>query len=195
MSEKDTRLLTICVKQQHRKGYSPMYCIVLIMYEVWQLCTLKRALAGCRNGLVMFYRDTFLLKHSLVFVRTLLSHGCTDKQEKVWMLHRADGTYLRRPLQTHTPSSFTYAEVKKKELLFYQWALPIITGRDLKPRRHMFQLWGLMMRSNTAHRLLSVQVGLCHIGLCMWEKVPSLKNKTQAEAVCGWDCFLINSSW
>lgn len=118
MSEKDTRLLTICVKQQHRKGYSPMYCIVLIMYEVWQLCTLKHALAGCRNGLVMFYRDTFLLKHSLVFVRTLLSHGCTDKQEKVWMLHRADGTYLRRPLQTHTPSSFTYAEVKKKRTPF-----------------------------------------------------------------------------
>lgn len=149
--------------------------ILLIMYEAWQPTrrnTLWRRLDH------VFSRDTY------AFVHSILSHPDKPaRRREVRALQGADGTYLRQPLQTHSPSSFSPAKNPKKQFPPVRSYSRRHRDSAAKPRRHMLQQRGRWRdlfclsewggASNTALRL---------------------KNKTQAETLCG-EGFLINLRW
>lgn len=99
--------------------------ILLIMYEAWQ--PTRRNTLWQRLDHV-FSRDTY------AFVHSILSHpDKPERRREVRALQAADGTYLRQPLQTHSPSSFSPAKNPKNSS--HQWdCIHVVTGTA--PRSH-----------------------------------------------------------
>lgn len=88
-------------EKQHQGDLLWYVNLELIMYEVWQRAFMATGIAW--SGLVGS-RHTRTVTWSGFCFYTFLAQA--DKQEEAWMLHWADGTYLRWSAATHTVMSY-----------------------------------------------------------------------------------------